>query len=105
MLLAENEVGFRNLRYLVSMGYLEGFYHRPRIDKDLLALLDLYRPEWCVGVGGFAEQRLTAVADGACRVGRVLHPSPASPAANRGWEPQAERQLEEQGVWPATAAR
>ncbi len=37
VLLAENEVGFRNLRYLVSMGYLEGFYYVPRIDRKLLA--------------------------------------------------------------------
>ena len=33
------------------------------------------------------------------RTGKLLHPSPASPAANRGWEPQAERQLVEMGVW------
>ncbi len=37
VLLARNEVGFRNLRYLVSMGYLEGFYYVPRIDRGLLA--------------------------------------------------------------------
>ncbi|HOB47297.1 MAG TPA: single-stranded DNA-binding protein, partial [Zoogloea sp.] len=31
--------------------------------------------------------------------GRVLHPSPASPAANRGWSEAATRQLVELGVW------
>jgi DNA polymerase-3 subunit alpha len=36
-LLAGNEAGYHNLVKLVSLGYLEGFYHRPRIDKDLLA--------------------------------------------------------------------
>lgn len=36
-LLAANEEGYHNLLKLVSIGYLEGFYHRPRIDKDLLA--------------------------------------------------------------------
>ena len=36
-LLAENETGYRNLLKLVSAAYLEGFYHRPRMDKDLLA--------------------------------------------------------------------
>jgi DNA polymerase-3 subunit alpha len=36
LLLAMNETGYRNLMYLVSKGYLEGFYHRPRIDMDLL---------------------------------------------------------------------
>ena len=36
ILLAKNEVGYKNLSYLNSMGYLEGFYYNPRIDKDLL---------------------------------------------------------------------
>jgi DNA polymerase-3 subunit alpha len=31
-----NETGYRNLMYLVSKGYLEGFYYKPRIDMDLL---------------------------------------------------------------------
>ncbi len=34
ILLAQNETGYKNLVYLVSKGYLEGFYYRPRIDKD-----------------------------------------------------------------------
>ena len=37
VLLAETNEGFRNLITLVSSGYTEGFYYRPRIDKDLLA--------------------------------------------------------------------
>ncbi len=37
VLLAETNEGFRNLITLVSAGYTEGFYYRPRIDKDLLA--------------------------------------------------------------------
>src|ERR1700746_2151573 len=37
VLLAENEEGYRNLIQLVSTGFLEGFYYKPRIDKDLLA--------------------------------------------------------------------
>lgn len=36
VLLAKNERGYKNLMYLVSMGFLEGFYYRPRIDKELL---------------------------------------------------------------------
>jgi DNA polymerase-3 subunit alpha len=36
LLLASNETGYRNLVYLVSKAYLEGFYYRPRIDLDLL---------------------------------------------------------------------
>jgi DNA polymerase III subunit alpha len=37
VLLAETDKGYRNLIKLVSAGYTEGFYYRPRIDKDLLA--------------------------------------------------------------------
>jgi len=37
VLLAENEVGFKNLIKLVSSGYTEGFYYKPRIDKEILA--------------------------------------------------------------------
>ena len=37
ILLARDEVGYHNLMKLVSSGYLEGFYYRPRIDKDILA--------------------------------------------------------------------
>jgi DNA polymerase-3 subunit alpha len=36
LLLAMNETGYRNLMYLVSKAYLEGFYYKPRIDWDLL---------------------------------------------------------------------
>jgi DNA polymerase III subunit alpha len=36
-LLATDEAGYHNLVKLVSLGYTEGFYHRPRIDKDALA--------------------------------------------------------------------
>src|SRR6202158_240750 len=37
VLLCENAEGYRNLIQLVSAGYLEGFYYKPRIDYDLLA--------------------------------------------------------------------
>jgi DNA polymerase III subunit alpha len=37
VLLCENAEGYRNLIYLVSKGFLEGFYYKPRIDYDLLA--------------------------------------------------------------------
>ncbi|MFA4888339.1 MAG: DNA polymerase III subunit alpha [Candidatus Omnitrophota bacterium] len=39
ILLARDEVGYHNLMKLVSLGYLEGFYYRPRIDKVCLAEL------------------------------------------------------------------
>src|ERR1700721_1417371 len=37
VLLCENQEGYRNLIDLVSTAYLEGFYYKPRIDKDLLS--------------------------------------------------------------------
>ncbi|HWC32784.1 MAG TPA: PHP domain-containing protein, partial [Actinomycetota bacterium] len=47
-LLARNETGYRNLLRLVTDAHLEGFYHRPRIDKDLLA----ERAEGLIGFTG-----------------------------------------------------
>ncbi len=37
ILLAKDETGYHNLIKLVSIGYLEGFYYRPRIDKEILS--------------------------------------------------------------------
>jgi DNA polymerase-3 subunit alpha len=37
ILLAKDETGYKNLMRLVSLGFLEGFYYRPRVDKELLA--------------------------------------------------------------------
>ncbi len=36
ILLVQNQVGYKNLMKLVTAGYLEGFYYRPRIDMDIL---------------------------------------------------------------------
>ncbi|PKL46454.1 MAG: DNA polymerase III subunit alpha [Planctomycetes bacterium HGW-Planctomycetes-1] len=40
LLLAENNTGYKNLLKLASIGYTEGFYYRPRIDKEILAELN-----------------------------------------------------------------
>ncbi len=37
ILLSENQRGYKNLLRLITKGYLEGFYYKPRIDKELLA--------------------------------------------------------------------
>ncbi|MGI9240031.1 MAG: uracil-DNA glycosylase family protein [Verrucomicrobiales bacterium] len=68
-------------------------------DAHLSRVLELLQPEFAIGVGAFAEGRLKSVAGENVRVGKILHPSPASPAANRGWAEAAQRQLVEQGVW------
>jgi len=36
VLLAENNIGYQNLMKIVSAGFLEGFYYKPRIDKEVL---------------------------------------------------------------------
>jgi len=68
-------------------------------DRALLRLIETLRPTWVVGVGKFAESRARAALEGVdVKVGRMLHPSPASPVANRGWAERAERDLRELGI-------
>jgi single-strand selective monofunctional uracil DNA glycosylase len=68
-------------------------------DEALRRMVEHLAPRWVVGIGKYAEDRARIALDGLdLRFGRVLHPSPASPVANRGWAPQAERQLEELGL-------
>jgi single-strand selective monofunctional uracil DNA glycosylase len=68
-------------------------------DRALARLVSHLEPRLVVGIGGFAEARAReALAGSGVRVGGILHPSPASPAANRGWAQQAERQLRALGV-------
>ena len=69
-------------------------------DEHLRTCIQTLQPEWIVGVGGFAQKRAQeALAGIDIRHGKVLHPSPASPAANRGWAEAAVKQLSEQGIW------
>lgn len=68
-------------------------------DRHLVALVETLEPDWVIGVGAFAQARAhDALAGRAVRVGTILHPSPASPAANRGWAAQAEKQLRALGL-------
>jgi single-strand selective monofunctional uracil DNA glycosylase len=68
-------------------------------DEALRRSVAILRPRWVVGVGGFAEARARAALDGVpVAIGRIPHPSPASPAANRGWAAQAERALAQLGI-------
>ncbi|MEM6929712.1 MAG: single-stranded DNA-binding protein, partial [Myxococcota bacterium] len=67
-------------------------------DRALRALVEAIRPRQILGVGNWAEARARAAVGDAVPIGRVLHPSPASPAANRGWAPAAEAQLADQGI-------
>ena len=69
-------------------------------DEHLREAVRILKPEWLVGVGDFAMKRAEQVfPERSVKIGRILHPSPASPAANRGWAEAAARQLREMGVW------
>ena len=69
-------------------------------DQHLLKVIDALEPEWLIGVGAFATERArVAVEKRLTKVGQILHPSPASPAANRDWAGTATKQLEQLGVW------
>ena len=68
-------------------------------NRALRRSVEFLRPDLVVGVGAFAEKRAREVLSGSdVRIGRILHPSPASPAANRGWAEQATRELRALGV-------
>jgi single-strand selective monofunctional uracil DNA glycosylase len=69
-------------------------------DDHLRRMLEILEPDWLVGVGAFAEDCLRRCASNdQQQIGRILHPSPASPAANRDWEGTALKQLKEQAIW------
>jgi len=68
-------------------------------DAALRETISVLAPDVVVGVGAFAENRARAALAGLpVRVGRALHPSPASPAANRGWAAAWEADLAALGV-------
>lgn len=70
-------------------------------DEALRAFVHELDPAMLIGVGAFAEARAKSTLGESHRdlpIARVLHPSPASPIANRGWAAQAERELESLGV-------
>lgn len=69
-------------------------------DIHLRSLVETWQPQWIVGVGAFAEKCAKRALDGHdLYFGRILHPSPASPIANRGWAPQAQKQMVDLGLW------
>ena len=68
-------------------------------NEALAAAVQCLQPSFVIGVGRFAADRAVAALDlETLRIGTAPHPSPASPAANRGWEPIFERALLEIGI-------
>ena len=69
-------------------------------DQHLREVVAALRPEWLIAVGDFARRRAEQVfKDGEPKLGRILHPSPANPTANRNWAAVVTRQLQTLGVW------
>ena len=68
-------------------------------NKALADMVELLRPSWLIGIGKFAEKRLRSLFDSQYSIGSILHPSPASPAANNNWAGKTERHLQEEGIW------
>ena len=61
-------------------------------EDALRRVVEIQRPRMVIGVGAFAEQRAqSALADFDLEFGRIPHPSPASPLANRGWAAAADK--------------
>jgi single-strand selective monofunctional uracil DNA glycosylase len=75
-------------------------------DEALRRLVAWCDPGRVIGIGAFATARARAALGAeAPPIGTILHPSPASPAANRGWTGQAERQLLALGIRMPAAGR
>jgi len=75
--------------------------------RHLAAALEALQPQWVIGIGRYAEKRLLEVLqsnrmDSALarriKVGHILHPSPVSPTANRGWNEAVDRSLVDLGL-------
>lgn len=68
-------------------------------DRALRDTIGVLSPELIVGVGAFAETRAAETLEGMdVRIGRILHPSPASPLANANWGKSATADLAKLGI-------
>ena len=67
-------------------------------DRHLRRLVTILEPEWVVGIGAFAERRAEEALPGGPKIGRILHPSPANPRAQRNWDGQVQQELRALGV-------
>ena len=69
-------------------------------DRHLREVTRALEPEWLIGIGDFAFKRAAEVfPDGPPKIGRILHPSPASPAANANWAGLAIAELQKLRIW------
>ena len=73
-------------------------------DRHLAHLVAALKPDYVVGIGGFAADRArealkAPLAAKTLKVVQILHPSPASPAANKDWAGQVTKALITAGIW------
>ncbi|MEO5720625.1 MAG: uracil-DNA glycosylase family protein [Chthoniobacterales bacterium] len=69
-------------------------------DEHLRAVIAALAPEWIIGIGQFATERAQeSLITGAPKIGRILHPSPASPAANKDWPGKVTAELQRLSIW------
>jgi single-strand selective monofunctional uracil DNA glycosylase len=69
-------------------------------NEALARIADTLQPTLVIGIGRFAEQRAREALGSEVRIGRILHPSPASPAANDDWAGLVDAQLRALGFEP-----
>ena len=68
-------------------------------DRALRRTIEQLTPRYVIGVGLFAEERAqAALSDMDVTLGRITHPSPANPKANRGWEAIIEKEFAALGI-------
>ena len=79
-------------------------------DRALAATIKVLEPRWLIGVGAFAKKRIdkvrkeffgteSAAKTPAFSTAQILHPSPANPRANAGWDKEVTRTLVELDIW------
>ena len=74
-------------------------------DQALAQTIKLLKPQWLIGVGGFAYKKILHLTkehfggEGSFRAAQILHPSPASPRANAGWAQEVTKTLHDLGAW------
>ncbi len=69
-------------------------------DMHLKRVVEILKPEWVIGVGRFTEKCAQRALNGMeVKIGHIMHPSPASPAANNDWAGSVSRQLNEMGLY------
>lgn len=68
-------------------------------DRALRRTIDRIEPDYVIGIGTFARDRAEAALAGLkVPIGRITHPSPANPRANRGWERLIIKEMSDMGI-------